>query len=80
MKCVEFEGVNVRIAENQPEYETIPAHHGAGIMTFCWELSDEELAHVIKTKKIWHQVKCGHGSIQPQILVAAQPRLISDGG
>lgn len=55
MKSIEFEGHNVKIAENQPEYETLPAYYDKqeGSMTFCFELSDDELEQVGKTGKIW---------------------------
>ena len=55
MKAIEFEGHNVKIAENQPEYETLPAllNKQEGSMTFCFELDAVELEQVKKTGKIW---------------------------
>ena len=55
MKSQEFEGQNVKIAENQPEYETLPAFYNKeeGSMTFCFELDEQELEQVKKTGKIW---------------------------
>ncbi|WP_159039998.1 hypothetical protein [Christiangramia fulva] len=47
--------MNVRIAENQPEYETLPAYYNKeeGSMTFCFELDPDELEQVGKTGKIY---------------------------
>lgn len=55
MKSIEFPEVNVRIAEHQPEYETLPAHYDQkeGSMTFCFELDPDELEQVGKTGKIY---------------------------
>jgi hypothetical protein len=55
MKSTEFEEVNVRIAENQEEYQTLPAHFNAeeGSFTFCFELDKEEMKQIKETGKIW---------------------------
>ena len=60
MKAVDFPQVTHRIAEDQPEYETLPAYigqigeqpHEVGIVS-CFELSDEEIGRIKKYKKIW---------------------------
>lgn len=56
MKAIDFPEVNTRIAENQPQYETIPAHvagNEEGEVTMCFELSDEERKQVAETGCIW---------------------------
>ena len=55
MKSIEFKGHNVKIAEDQPQYATLPAlfNKQEGSMTFCFELDDAELEQVKKTGKIW---------------------------
>ena len=56
MKPIEFPEVNIRLAEDQPEYETLPVAvlpGNEGNMVACLELTDEELEEIIKTKKIW---------------------------
>ena len=55
MKSTEFPEVNVRIAEHQPQYETLPAFYNEeeGSMTFCFELDPQELEQVKITGKIW---------------------------
>lgn len=64
MKAIEFQEVNVRIAENQPQYETLPVHmvpdaetNGFfNAVTMCFELSEEERKQVAETGQIWHTV------------------------
>lgn len=55
MKTVEFEGVNVRIAEDQEEYNTLPAfwNQKEGSLTYCFELSEAEIEHIKETKKVY---------------------------
>jgi hypothetical protein len=64
MKAIEFKEVTNRIAEAQPEYETLLVHiepdqdtNGYfNKVTMCFELSEEERKQVLKTGKIWHTV------------------------
>lgn len=66
MKAIEFPEVNVRIAENQPEYETLPANvqpdeQTKGFfnqVTFCFELDEEEKKQIAETGtgQVWHTV------------------------
>ena len=57
MKLIEFPEQTVIIAKNQPEYLPLPANISPeGIVTCCWELSDDDVAQIIKTRKIWHQI------------------------
>lgn len=62
MKAIEFTEVNVRIAENQPEYETLPAsihfnpEYGMNEVTVCFELDEEEKKQIAETGKIWFTV------------------------
>lgn len=62
MKAIEFPEVNVRIAENQPEYETLPAsihfnpEYGMNEVTTCFELNEEEKKQIAETGKIWFTV------------------------
>lgn len=63
MKAIEFPEVNVRIAENQPEYETLPVNRTIredapyfSNVTMCFELDEEERKQVAETGQIWHTV------------------------
>ena len=57
MKAIEFEEVNVKLAEEQEEYETLPVYVDSNDpsvpMVACFELSDEEAEKIFLEKKIW---------------------------
>lgn len=57
MKAIEFPAVNVRIAEHQDEYETLPVYvepdNPQTPMTMCFELDEAERKQVQETGKIW---------------------------
>lgn len=56
MEAVDFIGKNVEIAKNQPEYKTLPAlvvPGPEGEVITCWQLSDDEIEEVIKTRRIY---------------------------
>jgi len=56
MKPVEFPEQNVVYAKDQPEYEPLPAHRTddrESAVTSCWEISDEDLAEIIATRRIY---------------------------
>ena len=69
MKAIEFPEVNVRIAENQPEYETLPVHIDKSKVsiptTMCIELDEEERKQVAETGRIWIQVLTFGQSFHP---------------
>lgn len=60
------------VAEEQPQYETLPAYYGqlgeneneTGFVT-CFELTDEELENVKKYGKIWHSQLTFGDRMQP---------------
>ena len=54
MKAIDFPEANVKIAETQPEYETLPAYvAGDGEVTVCFKLEKPELDQVLETGCIW---------------------------
>lgn len=55
MKAVDFDQVNLKIAEHQDEYQTLPAHFDreSGTVTACFELDEEELQQVKEDGKIY---------------------------
>ena len=67
MKPIEFKEVNVRIAENQEEYQTLPALYEPkeGSMTFCFELSQEEKDRIAETGEMWFKVLTFGKPLQP---------------
>ncbi len=74
MTLVEFPEQTVIFAKNQPEYLPLPAHvDNLGTVTCCWELSDDEIAQLIETRKIWHQILTFGKPLQPQLLLTECP-------
>ena len=66
MKPIPFNGQNVVYAENQKEYEPLPAHRSEdGVVTSCWELDDEDIAHIIKERKLFVQQMTFNSPLQP---------------
>lgn len=56
MKPIKFPEQNMVIAENQDEYQSLPAFFNVGVnaeVVSCWELSPEELETIAKTGKLW---------------------------
>lgn len=77
MKTIEFEEVNVRYAENQPEYETLPAFRHPddeqGCVISCWQFEQNELAKVQKTGVVWMHVLTFNKPLQPLLLSVDNP-------
>lgn len=58
MISIEFPQANIPLAKDQPEYETLYVHVDPNdptlSMTACFELSDEEIVELVKTRKLWY--------------------------
>lgn len=66
MQPVKFKHSNIVYGADQPEYQPLIAHKNeAGDVTTCWELTDEELKTIQKTKKIFISLKTFNKPIQP---------------
>lgn len=66
MKPIKFPGSNIVYAEDQPEYQPLPAMRMPdGMVITCWELSDEELKIVLKNRKIYIQLHTFNQPLQP---------------
>ena len=78
MKAVEFPEVNLRIAEDQPQYETLPVLHNRteGTITYCFELDHDELEQVGKTGRIYLKQKTFNGPMQPIYGTCLKEKLI----
>lgn len=72
MKAIEFPQVTNRIAEDQPQYMTLPAYVGqvgvtaaeTGIVC-CMELDDKEWRKVLVNRKVWVRVLTFGRPLQP---------------
>lgn len=66
MIAKEFNQQNIVIAENQDEYESLPAFvSDDGAVTCCFELDEAELKQVRETGKIWLTVLTFGKPLQP---------------
>jgi len=73
MRLIEFEEQNAIIAENQDEYENMPAHVFDNQLVCCWKLSMRERIKILFTGKIWHFILTGKKPVQPQALTTEYP-------
>lgn len=82
MKTISFPQANLKIAESQDEYRTIPARREAsdpnGVVTFCWKLSWKDVWGLIRNKGvIWQQVMTFKQPLQPQLMQVEMPQCIA---
>ncbi len=76
MKAVPFEEANINVAENQDEYQTLPARvytDPFGEVISCWQLSDEEMEQIKKTNCIWVSQLTFKKGVAPMMLMAEKP-------
>lgn len=75
MKPIEFEQSNIKIAENQEEYQTLPAHHDQenGILTSCWELTPEEIELLREMGRIYFRQWTFNQPMQPILPTVENP-------
>lgn len=67
MTAKDFPEVNVRIAEDQEQYHTLPAFFNSseGSITVCFELNDDELNRMKATNELWLKIYTGGKALQP---------------
>lgn len=74
---IQFDGANITLAKNQPEYRSLPAHvdpdDGHIPVTACWSLSFRERLEVLFRGVIWHQQLTFGQRYQPAILTTKNP-------
>jgi len=80
MKNITFPEANIKIAENQEQYNTVHAFHQpkdqGGSITMCFELTDEEVKEISKTKKLWIKQLTFNGPMTPIALSVNKNDLI----
>jgi len=77
-KITENLEVNLRMAENQEAYLTLPCHVGDGIVAFAFELTEEDLKKVQETKTIYVSNITFEGPLQP-IRIDVDPEKFEEG-
>ena len=67
MRAIEFDECNLRIAEHQPEYETLPVFHNPdeGSIVYCFELDEAEIKQVRETGQIYIKQLTFNKAMQP---------------
>lgn len=74
MQLSEFDGQNIVIAKDQPEYLPLPAYLAAdGTVTCRWRLTFRERIRVLWRGEVWHQILTFRQPLQPQSLTVTQP-------
>jgi hypothetical protein len=78
MKPIDFQGTNVIVAENQPPYLPLPGVFvggPVGVLLCCWELNEEELEEIIRTRRIYNSIMTFNQPLQPHCISADRPDL-----
>lgn len=68
MRPIEFPGSNVVFGKDQPEYKPLPAlalQDSFGSVITCWELTDEEIEEITKTRKFYLKQLTFTNPLQP---------------
>ncbi len=67
MEAIEFEECNLKIAEHQPEFQTLPVFHDPekGSIVYCMELDEAEIKQVRETGRIYIKQITGNKKMQP---------------
>lgn len=77
MKSIKLPGFTIEIGKGQPEYNVLHAKRiepqDAGTLVICFELTDEEVAEIIKTKKIYYTRLTFHQKFQPMRISVEMP-------
>lgn len=80
MKPIRFKEQNVIYAENQDEYQPLPAlktNDDMGTVVSCWELSFKERLRVLFTGKIWMGLCSFNKPLTPSYLTTDKKELIN---
>jgi len=76
LKAIKFEGANIEFAKDQEQYNTLPAcavRDKQGTVISCYELTDEEIEKLKKTKRIYLTLLTFNDPLQPQLLTVDNP-------
>lgn len=68
MKPVEFKGQNIVFGADQEQYNNLPAIYTGddeGMVVTCWEVTDEDLEEIKKTRKIYLSQLTFNRPLQP---------------
>ena len=80
MKAIKFKGHNVVFAENQKEYNSLPAlklNDDMGNVISCWELSFNERVIILLTGKMWMNLCMFGNPLTPSYLSVKRKEVFS---
>lgn len=74
MNVVKFPECNVTYAEEQPEYQLLPAlKMPDGEVVTCWQLSIMERLKILFTGKMWLNILTFNSPLQPLLMSVNKP-------
>jgi hypothetical protein len=77
MSPIEFTGVNVIYAKDQPEYLPLPVMKlQDGTVISCWQVTDEDLERIIKTRQVFVSQLTFNTPLQPLNVVTGLDELV----
>ena len=70
MKAIKLDFMNLEVAKNQPQYNTLPAryNHRNGTVLTVWEFTPEEIELIKNDGKLWLRCKTFGKPLQPLLL------------
>ena len=79
MKSIDFPEVTNKIGEDQEEFQTVFSQFQIKdrSINLCFELSDEDIKELVKTKKIWYKQQVGNQKMHPMMLSVEKSDIIS---
>lgn len=80
MKSISFEEATNKIAEHQDEFNTVISQYQSGdkSVNLCFELTNEEIEEIQKTKKIWYKQVTGGRPMNPILISPFKGNIIKD--
>lgn len=80
MEAIDFKERNIIFAENQPEYNSLPALKKEGVegeVVTCWKLSFRERIKILLTGKLWLALLTFNKPLTPTFLTVNKNDLIN---
>lgn len=76
MDIIKFPECNITFAEDQPEYQPLPAlklQTKQGEVISCWKLSFKEKIKILFTGKMWLSIYTFNNPLQPILMSVDKP-------
>ena len=77
MKPIKFKEQNCTYAEDQPEYQNLPAYKDEiGTVISCWQLSFHERLRILLTGRLWLGLMTSNNPLTPSFLTTKKSELL----